>query len=443
MRHLLLFIFFVFFLLNGSRGLIAADSAIESQVAQIGDILQKNPNLLGAGQLVAGDKDTLNQLNQSCTELLRQSLSPELRKWTVAVQLRVLLTLYMQNLTIQPDQVKELRQLLIQLENDEAYRPLIAKCEQQIFRGQLLAVQQSQAGDGTDRYAVEKAIKEYAGKNFTKEAEQTVKHLLQVAKDLAEKDTKFAVTTYMDMAEIYAKSKFEDDVTYSKKLQGAARRLGLPGNPMPFVGVTPNGTKINSNDFKDKVVLVDFWASWCQPCLASIPVLKDLYKKYRGQGFEIVGVNVDNTPQDLQKYVDKEIIPWTQICDSSLSEKGGKKISDYYGVTELPTLILIGKNGKVVATDFGLQELSKKLQQQLSISRVPEQPGLTPVGTGTPNGNDLNPIGNGMNPIGNGTQPLGNSVLPLGNGAFGPSSSLNLGKDDLQTPDLFGTIPTP
>lgn len=429
MRHsLLCVVLFVLLLPYCSWKLIAADSTIESQVAQIEEVLQKNPNLLGTGQFAAGDRDTLNQLNQSCTGLLQQNLSPELRKWTVALQLRVLLTLYMQNLTIQPNQVKELRQLLIQLEDDEAYRPLIAKCEQQIFRGQLLAVQQSQPGDGTDRYAVEKAIKEYAEKNFTKEAEQTVKHLLQVAKDLADKDSKFAVATYMDMAEIYAKSKFEDDVTYSKKLQGAARRFGLPGNPMSFVGVNPNGTKISNNDFKNKVVLVDFWASWCQPCLASIPVLKDLYKKYRGQGLEIVGVNIDNTPQDLQKLIDKEVIPWAQICDSGMSEKGGKKISDYYGVTELPTLILMGKNGKVIATDFDLQELPKKLQQQFSISRVPEQPNLTPVGNA---------------PVGNDVQPVGSGVPPLGNGAFGPSSSLNLGKDDFQPPDLFGTVPTP
>jgi peroxiredoxin/outer membrane lipoprotein-sorting protein len=103
--------------------------------------------------------------------------------------------------------------------------------------------------------------------------------------------------------------------------------------------------KINLNQYKGKVLLVDFWATWCIACRYEMPYFKSLYQKYHSQGFDIVGVSQDAQRSDLTAYVHQHRIPWRQIHDSAAA------IALNYKVEGLPKTVLIDRTGKIVAVD--------------------------------------------------------------------------------------------
>ncbi|MDZ4849837.1 MAG: TlpA disulfide reductase family protein [Pirellulaceae bacterium] len=153
----------------------------------------------------------------------------------------------------------------------------------------------------------------------------------------------------------------------SSKMVGAARRLRLPGNSMEITGITDNGDTFDWSSYRGKVVLVDFWASWCGPCIAEIPNMKKNLERYGDQGFEIVGINMDSTRAAFEKCVKDKEISWLSI----VSEEEGKKgwdapTADYYGVGAIPTAILVDQQGKVVSLRARGAELDKLLEVLLA-----------------------------------------------------------------------------
>jgi len=96
---------------------------------------------------------------------------------------------------------------------------------------------------------------------------------------------------------------------------------------------------------KGKVLLVDFWASWCVPCVRSMPYLKSLYHQYHGNGFDILGISSDAELSDLNKFIKDESIPWQQIFDNE------GKTAEPYNVMYIPFNVLIGRDGKVIAVN--------------------------------------------------------------------------------------------
>jgi peroxiredoxin/outer membrane lipoprotein-sorting protein len=102
---------------------------------------------------------------------------------------------------------------------------------------------------------------------------------------------------------------------------------------------------INLNQYKGKVLLVDFWATWCLACRYEMPYFKSLYQKYHSQGFDIVGISQDAQRSDLMAFVRQHKISWRQIHDSASA------ISMNYKVEGLPKTVLIDRTGKIVAVD--------------------------------------------------------------------------------------------
>ena len=134
----------------------------------------------------------------------------------------------------------------------------------------------------------------------------------------------------------------------------------------PKVGSTapdiqlPNtkGATISLSSLKGKIVLIDFWASWCGPCRRSIPGLKEVYKKYKDKGFEIYGVSLDSDANDWKRAMFEDGIKWLQVNDSK-GDVAGK-----WEVNYIPNTFLIDKEGKIIAVNANeraLQELLQKL----------------------------------------------------------------------------------
>jgi thiol-disulfide isomerase/thioredoxin len=129
-----------------------------------------------------------------------------------------------------------------------------------------------------------------------------------------------------------------------------AKRKDQEGKPITLIGKTTEGKDFSSASLKGKVVLVDFWATWCGPCVAGLPDVKEQYKKYHDQGLEIIGVSDDFEAKKLTDYVAKNDLPWVQLFDPTNKPGKGAALGTQYHISGIPTLFLIDKKGILRST---------------------------------------------------------------------------------------------
>ena len=157
-----------------------------------------------------------------------------------------------------------------------------------------------------------------------------------------------------------------------KSLEGQLRFADLVGNDvllegLIFKGAEAAGEELDWDSYRGKVVLIDFWATWCGPCRAEIPNVKEMYEKYHDAGFEVIGYSVDSDLKALEKFEEESKLPWqTMSRKLSLDSKDKQYVnmSQYYGVTGIPTMILVGKDGKAIDTNARGQHLKELLEKE-------------------------------------------------------------------------------
>lgn len=123
-----------------------------------------------------------------------------------------------------------------------------------------------------------------------------------------------------------------------------------------------NGNKVKLSDYvgKGKYVLVDFWATWCGPCMREMPTLKRVYDKYKGENFEIVGVSVDDDVEAWKKTVKAKGMDWIQLHDSD------KSAGRYYKVNSIPFTLLFDKSGNIINSNLRGDFLERELKKILN-----------------------------------------------------------------------------
>jgi peroxiredoxin len=119
------------------------------------------------------------------------------------------------------------------------------------------------------------------------------------------------------------------------------------------------GANINLSSLQGKIVLIDFWASWCGPCRRSEPALKKIYSKYQSKGFEIYGVSVDEDKSAWKMAVKEDQLEWIHVNDSN------GKVAGKWNLMYIPNTYLLDKTGKVVAVNPSHEELDKLLEKLL------------------------------------------------------------------------------
>lgn len=145
------------------------------------------------------------------------------------------------------------------------------------------------------------------------------------------------------------------------KTQIKGAKSFLTGAVAPdFALKTPEGEEMKLSDLRGKVVLVDFWASWCGPCRKENPNVVRAYNKYKAKGFDVIGVSLDRQKDRWVKAIEKDQLAWHHVSDL----KGWQnKAAKLYGVRSIPHTVLLDKDGKIIARNLRGEQLYQKLNQ--------------------------------------------------------------------------------
>lgn len=154
--------------------------------------------------------------------------------------------------------------------------------------------------------------------------------------------------------------RFPDSAALRDKVAHELGRLDRVGKPAPdFEAMDLNGKTVGLSALKGKYVLIDFWATWCSPCVGELPRLQEAYRKYHQNGFDIVSVSLDETRSAVTDFVKSRKLPWIQLHNGS----AGADLVDAFGVNSIPAAYLLNPDGKVIRLDLRGNNLETTLAQ--------------------------------------------------------------------------------
>ena len=164
------------------------------------------------------------------------------------------------------------------------------------------------------------------------------------------------------LQQIPANFQNDETIVRIKEMTDKQKKTAVGTQFVDFEMQTPEGKAVKLSDYvgKGKVVLVDFWASWCGPCRREMPNLVETYAKYKGKNFEIVGVSLDQDGAAWKEAIKKMNMTWPQMSDLKFWQSEGAQL---YAVNSIPHTVLIDGSGKIIARGLHGEELQAKIAE--------------------------------------------------------------------------------
>ena len=164
------------------------------------------------------------------------------------------------------------------------------------------------------------------------------------------------------LQQIPANFQNDETIVKIKELTDKQKKTAVGTKFVDFEMQTPDGKSVKLSDYvgKGKVVLVDFWASWCGPCRREMPNLVEAYAKFKGKNFEIVGVSLDQDGAAWKEAINKLNMTWPQMSDLKFWQSEGAQL---YAVNSIPHTVLIDGDGTIIARGLHGEELQTKIAE--------------------------------------------------------------------------------
>jgi peroxiredoxin len=164
-------------------------------------------------------------------------------------------------------------------------------------------------------------------------------------------------------------SRFQESPNLRQKVRGDLKRLDQIGKPaLAFAADDIQGQTLRLSAYRGKYVLLDFWATWCGPCIAELPRLQAAYQTYHEAGFEIIGISLDESKTAVVDFVKARKLPWRQIHNAGSTAD----LVEAFGVSSIPATYLIDPEGTIIRLDLRGKALEDALSR--SIKRPPGRP---------------------------------------------------------------------
>jgi thiol-disulfide isomerase/thioredoxin len=192
------------------------------------------------------------------------------------------------------------------------------------------------------------------------EAASTISGVMQIYQELGRKEES---REFLERAQ----KDFGGDEA-SEEMQGLFDHLAASfkqpdvGGSLELKFTAIDGREVDLAAMGGQVVLVDFWATWCGPCVREIPHVLEAYEKYHDQGFEIIGISLDDDRAKLDKFIADKEIPWPQYFDGQGWES---ELGRRYGIQSIPATFLVGPDGRIAAKDLRGDDLAEAVAKLL------------------------------------------------------------------------------